>query len=93
MPVPASAGEAYRFGPFRLDVVERLLEREGQPVRLRAKLFDTLVVLVRRAGHLVTREELIELVWPDAIVEEGNLSHNVSALRKALEAAPATLAA
>lgn len=84
MALPASQVEAYSFGPFRLDVVERTLERDGQPLRLRAKLFDTLVVLVRRAGHLVTREELIELVWPDAIVEEGNLSHNVSALRKAL---------
>ncbi len=76
--------EVYRFGPFRLDVTERQLTREGRVVVLRAKVFDTLVALVRRAGHLVTREALIDAVWPDAIVEEGNLSHNVSALRKAL---------
>lgn len=76
--------EVYRFGPFLLDVAERQLTREGRPVALRAKVFDTLVALVRRAGHLVTRERLIQDVWPDAIVEEGNLSHNVSALRKAL---------
>lgn len=84
MPPTDSRSEVYAFGPFRLDVAERTLDRSGAPVRLRAKLFDTLVVLVRRAGKLVAREELIELVWPDAIVEEGNLSHNVSALRKAL---------
>jgi DNA-binding winged helix-turn-helix (wHTH) protein len=51
----------------------------------RAKVFDTLVELVTRAGSLVTREELIEAVWPDTVVEESNLSHNISALRKALE--------
>jgi len=79
------AHEVYRFGPFQLDVTERQLTREGRPVALRAKVFDTLVALVRRAGHLVTREALIHAVWPDAIVEEGNLSHNVSALRKALD--------
>jgi DNA-binding winged helix-turn-helix (wHTH) protein len=83
MPAP-NALEVYRFGPFRLDVAERLLLRDGQPVALRAKVFDTLVELVRRAGKLVTRGQLIAAVWPDAIVEEGNLSHNVSALRKAL---------
>ena len=76
--------EVYVFGPFRLDVRERQLQRDGEPVVLRAKLFETLVVLVRQAGKLVTREELIAAVWPDTIVEEGNLSHNVSALRKAL---------
>jgi DNA-binding winged helix-turn-helix (wHTH) protein len=76
--------EIYCFGPFRLDVTERLLARDGSAVVLRAKVFDTLVALVRRAGRLVTREALIQAVWPDAIVEEGNLSHNVSALRKAL---------
>jgi len=84
MLVPAARGEVYAFGPFRLDVLERTLDRAGEPVRLRAKLFDTLVVLVRRAGRLVSRDELLAQVWPDAIVEEGNLSHNVSALRKAL---------
>lgn len=76
--------EVYVFGPFRLDVAERQLTRDRDPVPLRAKVFDTLVELVRRAGRLATREELIQAVWPDAIVEEGNLSHNVSALRKAL---------
>jgi len=76
--------EVYRFGPFQLDVTERQLTRKGRTVALRAKVFDTLVALVRRPGQLLTREALIAAVWPDTIVEEGNLSHNVSALRKAL---------
>src|SRR5215510_6853989 len=59
--------ETHCFGPFRLDVGERQLLRDGRPVALRAKVFETLVVLVRRAGRLVTREELIAAVWPDAI--------------------------
>lgn len=80
--------ELYAFGPYRLDVPDRLLTRDGEPVALRAKVFDTLVVLVRRAGKLVTRDELIAAVWPDTIVEEGNLSHNVSALRKAFGGDP-----
>ena len=84
MSTAETRGEAYAFGPFRLDVGERLLLRGESPIPLRAKLFDTLVELVRRAGSLVTRGELIARVWPDAIVEEGNLSHNVSALRRAL---------
>lgn len=82
---PARTHERYRFGPFLLDVTERQLTRDGRPVTLRAKVFDTLVALVRQPGRLVTREALIAAVWPDAIVEEGNLSHNVSALRKALD--------
>jgi DNA-binding winged helix-turn-helix (wHTH) protein len=80
----ATRRELYAFGPFRLDVAERTLARNGVGVPLRAKLFDTLVTLLRHAGRLVTREELIAAVWPDSIVEEGNLSHNVSALRKVL---------
>lgn len=76
--------ERYAFGPFEVVVAERLLTRGAEPVALRAKVFDTLVVLLRAPGRLVTREELIAAVWPDSIVEEGNLTHNVSALRRAL---------
>ena len=74
----------YEFGPFRLDPEERRLSREGQPITLRAKIFDTLCVLVEAHGHLLEKDELIHRVWPDAVVEEGNLAHNVSALRKTL---------
>jgi DNA-binding winged helix-turn-helix (wHTH) protein/predicted ATPase len=74
----------YEFGPFRLETNERRLLRDGSPVRLRAKVFDTLCVLVSRPGSLVARDDLIAAVWPDAVVEDNNLAHNINALRKAL---------
>ena len=74
----------YRFGPFRLDVAERRLLRDGEPIPLRLKVFDTLRVLVEHAGRLVTKEELLQAIWPDTAVEENNLNHNVSILRKVL---------
>ena len=74
----------YHFGPFRLDPSLPLLLREGEPVPLPPKALETLVALVERKGRVVTREELIEAVWPDTAVEENNLSVNVSILRKAL---------
>jgi DNA-binding winged helix-turn-helix (wHTH) protein/TolB-like protein len=75
---------SYEFGPFRLDPAERLLLREGEPVPLEPKVFDTLVLLVRNGGRLLGKEELIDNVWPDAVVEEGSLTRNISALRRAL---------
>src|SRR5215472_2481035 len=84
MGTPGKANYIYEFGPFRLDPGERRLSREGQSISLRAKIFDTLCVLVEAHGHLVEKDELIHRVWPDAVVEEGNLAHNISALRKAL---------
>jgi DNA-binding winged helix-turn-helix (wHTH) protein/pimeloyl-ACP methyl ester carboxylesterase len=75
---------AYRFGPFQLDVRERRLSRGSDVIPLRLKVFDTLRVLVENAGRLVTKQELYATVWPETIVEENNLNHNVSVLRKAL---------
>jgi DNA-binding winged helix-turn-helix (wHTH) protein/esterase/lipase len=75
---------AYRFGPFLLDVRERRLSRGGEVIPLRLKVFDTLLVLVENAGRLVTKQELLDTVWPETTVEENNLNHNVSVLRKAL---------
>jgi DNA-binding winged helix-turn-helix (wHTH) protein/tetratricopeptide (TPR) repeat protein len=75
---------SYEFGPFRLDVVERMLLGEGQLVALSPKAFDLLFVLVRKAGRVVDKEELMREVWPDTFVEENNLTVNISALRKAL---------
>ncbi len=72
------------FGPFRLDVAERRLYKEGKAVNLRAKAFDLLLILVEAAGHLKSREELIQALWPDTIVEEHGLTVSMSALRKAL---------
>ncbi len=78
----------YLFGPYLLDVDERRLLRDGQELRLRGKLFDTLRVLVENAGRLLRKDELMRAVWPDSIVEENNLDHCISQLRKLLQ--PAT---
>ena len=75
---------AYRFGPFQLDARERRLSRGAEVIPLRLKVFDTLRVLVEHAGRLVTKQELLATVWPETTVEENNLNHNVSVLRKAL---------
>ena len=75
---------AYEFGPYRLVPSERLLLREGEPVALAPKAFETLVALVRRAGRLSDKEELLKEIWPDAFVEESNLTQNVFAVRRAL---------
>ena len=75
---------AYQFGPFHLDVRERRLSRGGEAIPLRLKVFDTLLALVQNAGQLVTKQELLDIVWPETTVEENNLNHNVSVLRKAL---------
>jgi len=82
--VSTQTSGVYEFGLFRLEVIERRLLRDGHPVELRAKVFDTLRVLVENHGHLVSKEHLLKAVWPDAVVEEGNLSHNLAVLRKAL---------
>lgn len=74
----------YSFGPFRLDVSERRLWRGDQTIPLRGKVFDTLRVLVESRGHLVRKDDLLSAVWPDSVVEENNLDHNVSSIRKAL---------
>jgi DNA-binding winged helix-turn-helix (wHTH) protein/pimeloyl-ACP methyl ester carboxylesterase len=79
-----AAHREYQFGPFHLDVRERRLSRAGEVIPLRLKVFDTLLILVENAGRLVTKQELLDTVWPGTAVEENNLNHNVSVLRKAL---------
>ena len=79
-----SARGAYRFGPFQLDTRDRRLSRGCDVIPLRLKVFDTLRVLVENAGRLVTKQELLDTIWPETTVEENNLNHNVSVLRKAL---------
>ncbi|AMY09245.1 Transcriptional activator CadC [Luteitalea pratensis] len=74
----------YEFGPYALDVHERRLWNAGHVVALRPKAHDVLVALVRRAGTLVTKRELLDLVWRDVSVEEGILAVYVSSLRKSL---------
>src|SRR4051812_19913687 len=79
-----STGERYGFGDFTLDLRERQLSRLGERVSLAPKAHDVLLALVRRSGQLVTKGELLDLVWPDTFVDEGILSVHISALRKAL---------
>ena len=67
-----------------IDVQERVFERDSEPVLLTPKAFDLLAVLVEHLGRLLTKEELLRTVWPDAFVEESNLAYNIFALRKAL---------
>jgi DNA-binding winged helix-turn-helix (wHTH) protein/TolB-like protein len=74
----------YEFGPFRVDPTERLLLRDGLPVPVTAKAFDTLLFLIQRRTHLVEKSELMKAVWADSFVEEGNLAVTISMLRKAL---------
>src|SRR5689334_16464622 len=74
----------YSFGPFRLEVEERRLLREGQAIQLRGKIFDTLCVLVANRGRLMRKDELLETIWPNSAVEENSLDQNISHLRKAL---------
>ena len=79
-----SAREPFDFGPFRLDRGRRVLWRGDALVEVAPRALDLLVALVERAGDVVTKDELLQRVWPDTFVEEANLSVNVSALRKAL---------
>ena len=79
-----SGSAHYRFGSFHLNEAERLLLCNGVKVPLTPKVFDTLLILVQSAGRLVTKEHLLQQVWPDTFVEEANLSVNIAALRKAL---------
>ena len=83
-----SANPIYEFGPFRLDTIKRVLLCEGEPVPLTSKVFDTLLVLVQHGGQLLTKDELLQTLWPDSIVEESNLTQNISVLRKALGESP-----
>ncbi len=80
----AKQTKAFEFGPFRLDVRERRLTRDGHSVPLRGRVFDTLYTLVSRHGCLVTKDELMAALWPDSVVEESNLNHNICILRRAL---------
>ena len=74
----------YEFGEYRLDARERRLLRGDQPIPLTAKVFDTLLVLVRNGGHLVSKDILLREVWSEAFVEEANLARHIWTIRKAL---------
>src|ERR1700746_93292 len=79
-----SMNHTYRFGEFLLDPRRRTLSHADSPVSLTSKAFDVLVFLVQNPHRLVSKEELLQAVWGDTFVEEGNLAQYISHLRKAL---------
>lgn len=82
MPIPAI--EEYEFGAYRIDAGERLLRRGDELIPLPPKVACTLLALVRNAGRMVDKGDLMKTVWPDTFVEEGALTRNISLLRKTL---------
>lgn len=82
--MPPEIKTFYQFGNFRCDPREHLLLCDGKPVPLSPKAFDILVVLLGSSGRLLTKDQLMQQVWPDSFVEESNLTVNISALRRAL---------
>ncbi|HEY2711829.1 MAG TPA: winged helix-turn-helix domain-containing protein [Chthoniobacterales bacterium] len=85
MQITNSTAAIYEFGDFRLDAVRRRMSRRsGTLVPLTPKVFDTLLYLVQHSGGVLDKERLMEAIWPDSIVEENNLSQNISFLRRIL---------
>src|SRR6058998_2467506 len=80
----SSPPSVYEFGPFRIDAVKRVLWRDGELVQLTSKSLDTLLVLIEHQGQVVTKDDLIKTLWPDTVVEENNLTQQISMLRKVL---------
>ena len=68
----------FEFGPFRLNADRRLLLRDGEPVALAPKALETLLALVEQPGRVITKDELLQRIWGDAVVEEGGLTRNIS---------------
>ena len=81
----AEKRHCYEFGNFRLDPREKILFRDNKPVSLTPKVFDTLQLFVEHAGHLLSKDELIQSLWQDRFVEESNLTFNIRMLRRVLK--------
>jgi TolB-like protein/DNA-binding winged helix-turn-helix (wHTH) protein len=90
--VPATMSEQSRasseFGPFFVDAGKRILSRNGEPVPLAPKVFETLLALIEHRERVLTKDELLKQIWGDTSVEEGGLTRNVSILRKTLGEKP-----
>jgi DNA-binding winged helix-turn-helix (wHTH) protein len=80
----SSVATAYQFGDFELFPIDRMLKRSGVPIRLQPKAFDALLCLVSRAQHLLSKQELIETLWPSIHVSEANLTNIIVGLRKTI---------
>jgi TolB-like protein len=76
--------EVYQFGEFRLDAGRRLLMARDTPMALSGKAFDTLLYLVEHRGIVLEKEQLMQAIWPDTVVEENNLNQSISTLRRVL---------
>src|SRR5947209_4392886 len=74
----------YHFRDFALEPAERRLSQAGRPIALTPKVFDTLVLLVERAGHVVSKDELMQRLWPRGYVDESNLTKHIWLIRRAL---------
>ena len=81
-------GVIYEFGSFRVDPSKRQLFSNKEPVHLTAKAFDTLLILIQQAGETVSKTDILNKVWSDVIVEEINLTQQISTIRKALGERP-----
>ena len=84
----APPAHIYEFGDFRLDAEKRLLWREDEPVPLTPRVFETLLYMVEHHDTVLDKERLMEAVWPDSIVEENNLTQNISTLRRVFGETP-----
>src|ERR1700730_18201499 len=80
----AAVHRKLRFGPFELSIGERVLRRDDQVLPLGDRALDILIYLAERSGEVIAKQELIDHVWSDVIVEEGSLRVHVAAIRKAL---------
>ena len=87
----AAPPHVYEFGDFRLDTTKRLLRRlDGTPVSLTPRVFETLLYMVEHHDTVLDKEQLMDAVWPDSIVEENNLSQNISTLRRIFGETPSS---
>lgn len=82
--MPAENRIVYEFGGFALDAGRRVLSRAGEPIALTAKALDTLVYLVEHRGQTIDKDTLLRAIWPEVVVEENNLTQNISTLRQVL---------
>ena len=76
--------QIFQFGEFQIDVPSRTLRREDEAVALNRRAFDVLLYLIQNPGRILTHEELLKNIWPDAFVDENSLAQSISALRRAL---------
>ena len=74
----------YEFGPYRVDSSKRVLTKAGEAISLTPKATEILLLLLRNAGQLIEKQELMKEVWPDTFVEEANVTQNIFTLRRAL---------